>query len=230
MNTLLKQGSSVEQGNQKVLICIDSIRTSAQTRLERRISTHVRQQYNGSSWNDPKSSAHRFVMVSQQLTGTGRTNERREKKNIETTKGVSDGGRCSVTFRSPAVEYILRGEGPEPSHVKDLHTVILCLCVLGRVCVRLRRYKSLFVLQVGLQKRGLIKNFDFTGLWAILHVYYSVVGLESPPQLDVDLALHVHEHQSACEADGHHHQLGPKRPFQYPLFDLLCCAVNEDVE
>lgn len=32
--------------------------------------------------------------------------------------------------------------------------------------------------------------------------------------MDVDFALDVHEHQSACEADGHHHQFGPERPFQ----------------
>lgn len=45
-----------------MLICIASIRTSAdtstQTQLERWISIIVRQQYNGSSWNDPRSSAH----------------------------------------------------------------------------------------------------------------------------------------------------------------------------
>lgn len=116
------------------------------------------------------------------------------------------------------------------SDVQDLHTVVLCLCVLGRVCVQLRRHERFFILQVGLQKRGLFKNILFTGLWAVLHIYYSVVGLESLPQLDVDLALHVHEHQSASEAYSHHHQFGPKRPFQYTLFDLLCCAVNEDVE
>ncbi len=101
------------------------------------------------------------------------------------------------------------------SDLQDLHTVVLCLCVLGRVCVRLRRPERFFILQVVLQKRGLIKNVLFTGLWAVLHIYYSVVGLESLPQLDVDLALHVHEHQSASEAYSHHHQLGPKRPFQY---------------
>lgn len=107
------------------------------------------------------------------------------------------------------------------SDVQDLHTVVLCLCVLRRVCVRLRRPERLFILQVGLQKRGLFKNILFTGLWAVLHIYYSVVGLESLPQLDVDLALHVHEHQSASEAYSHHHQFGPKRPFQYP------CMRNE---
>lgn len=32
--------------------------------------------------------------------------------------------------------------------------------------------------------------------------------------MDVDFALDVHEHQSTREADGHHHQLGPERPFQ----------------
>lgn len=45
-----------------MLICIASIRTSAdtstQTQLERWISIIVRQQYNGSSWNDRRSSAH----------------------------------------------------------------------------------------------------------------------------------------------------------------------------
>lgn len=32
--------------------------------------------------------------------------------------------------------------------------------------------------------------------------------------MNVDFALDVHEHQSACEADGHHHQFGPERPLQ----------------
>lgn len=32
--------------------------------------------------------------------------------------------------------------------------------------------------------------------------------------MNVDLALDVHEHQSTCEADGHHHQFGPERPLQ----------------
>lgn len=32
--------------------------------------------------------------------------------------------------------------------------------------------------------------------------------------MNVDFALDVHEHQSPCEADGHHHQFGPERPLQ----------------
>lgn len=35
--------------------------------------------------------------------------------------------------------------------------------------------------------------------------------------MNVDFALHVHEHQSPREADCDHHQLGPERPFQDPL-------------
>lgn len=153
----------------------------------------------------------------------GQTNEEKITSKRQNKSSLSPLAQCCVASTCPGACDAPAGPlgglgrvyvGQERSHVQDLHTVVLCLCVLGRVCVRLRRPERLFILQVGLQKRGLIKNILFTGLWAVLHVYYSVVGLESLPQLDVDLALHVHEHQSASEAYGHHHQLGPKRPFQ----------------
>lgn len=60
-----------------MLLCIDSIRTSAHTQLERWISTRVRQQYNGSSWNDPRSSAHTdsLWLANNLQEQVGQTNE-----------------------------------------------------------------------------------------------------------------------------------------------------------
>lgn len=118
-----------------------------------------------------------------------------------------------------------RGLSPRPSaagggrkttelDVKNLHAVVLCLCVLRGVCVRLGGSQGLLALHVGLQQRRLLQRQLFTRVRPVLDVYDPVVGLESPPQVDVDLALDVHEHQSACEADGHHHQLGPEGPLQ----------------
>lgn len=98
--------------------------------------------------------------------------------------------------------------------MEHLHAVVLCLCVLGGVCVRLGGSQRLLALQVGFQQRRLLQRQLFTRVRPVLDVYDPVVGLESPPQVDVDLALDVHEHQSAGEADGHHHQLGPEGPLQ----------------
>ena len=102
------------------------------------------------------------------------------------------------------------------SDVEHLHAVLLCLCVLGWVCVRQGRGQSFLVLQTGLHQRRLLQSQLFAGVGAVLDVYDPVVRLESPPQLDVDLTLHVHEHQAPREADGHHHQLGPERPLEDP--------------
>lgn len=52
-------------------------------------------------------------------------------------------------------------------------------------------------------------------LWAVLHSYDAVEGLEAAPQLQVDFTLDVHEDEAACEANGHHNQLGPEGPLQY---------------
>lgn len=104
----------------------------------------------------------------------------------------------------------------ERSDMEHLHTVVLCLCVLGGVCVRLGGGQGLLVLQTWLQERRLLQRQLFTRVWPVLDVYDPVVSLESPPKVDVDFALDVHEHQSTREADGHHHQLGPERPFQDP--------------
>lgn len=51
----------------------------------------------------------------------------------------------------------------------------------------------------------------------VLNIYDPVEGTPSLAQLHVHLALHIHEHESARETDGHHNQLGPKRPFQRAL-------------
>lgn len=52
-------------------------------------------------------------------------------------------------------------------------------------------------------------------LRAVLHSDDAVEGLEATPQLQVDLTLDVHEDEAACEAYGHHNQLGPEGPLQH---------------
>lgn len=67
------------------------------------------------------------------------------------------------------------------SHVQYLHAVVLSLCVLRRVCVRLRWPKTLLIFQVWLHEYRFIENVFFIGFWPVLHIYHSVVGLKSPP-------------------------------------------------
>lgn len=69
----------------------------------------------------------------------------------------------------------------EGSHMKHLHAVVLCLCVLGRVRVRLGRSERLLVLKTGFHKRRLLQSQLFTRVWSILDVYDAVVSFESPP-------------------------------------------------
>lgn len=52
-------------------------------------------------------------------------------------------------------------------------------------------------------------------LGAVLHGDDAVEGLEAAPQLQVDFTLDVHEDEAACEAYGHHNQLGPEGPLQH---------------
>lgn len=52
-------------------------------------------------------------------------------------------------------------------------------------------------------------------LRAVLHRDDAVEGLEAAPQLQVDFTLDVHEDEAACEAYGHHDQLGPEGPLQH---------------
>lgn len=70
------------------------------------------------------------------------------------------------------------------------------------------------MLQTGLHEGQLLEHLLFTHLWAVLDIDHPVVGLESPPQLDVDFTLDVHEDQATREANGYHHQLGPEWPLQ----------------
>lgn len=70
------------------------------------------------------------------------------------------------------------------------------------------------MLHIGLHEGRLLQHLLFTRLRAILDIDHPVVGLESPPQLDVDFTLDVHEDQATREANGYHHQLGPEWPLQ----------------
>lgn len=58
---------------------------------------------------------------------------------------------------------------------------------------------------------GAVQSF----LGAVLHGDDAVEGLEAAPKLQVDFTLDVHEDEAACEAHGHHDQLGPEGPLQH---------------
>lgn len=177
--------------------------------------------YDSSTMAVVGSGAHRFIMVSQQLTETEQTKDKVTPKQQKSS--LSHSAQCCVVPPVAQRRQIIiwshwRGgrSAQGGSHVQYLHAVILCLCVLRRVCIRLRWPESLFIVQVWLHKCRFLENQLFTGLWAVLHIYDSVVSLQSLPQLNVDFALYIHEHQSASKTNGHHDKLGPKRPFKYP--------------
>ncbi|GFV30004.1 hypothetical protein TNCV_3100811 [Trichonephila clavipes] len=69
-----------------------------------------------------------------------------------------------------------------------------------------------------------------TLLRCVLHVDDAVEG--SPPleQLNVHLALDVHEDEASREPDGHHDQLGPEGPLQNTRAHLLGSAVYQHVQ
>lgn len=69
----------------------------------------------------------------------------------------------------------------ERSDMEHLHTVVLCLCVLGGVCVRLGGGQGLLALQTRLHERRLLQRQLFTRVRPVLHVYDPVVRLESLP-------------------------------------------------
>ena len=48
--------------------------------------------------------------------------------------------------------------------------------------------------------------------------------------MDVNLALYIHEDETAGKADGNHHQLGPERPLQFAITYFLRSPVDENVQ
>lgn len=72
----------------------------------------------------------------------------------------------------------------------------------------------IFMFQVGLREGRFFKNILFASFWTVLNIDYSVVSLESLPQLYIHFALNIHKKKSTREADGHHHQLSPEGPLQ----------------
>lgn len=67
------------------------------------------------------------------------------------------------------------------SDMENLHTIFFCLCVLGGVCVWLGGGERLFAIQARLHERGLLQSQLFTRVWPVLHIYDTVVCLESLP-------------------------------------------------
>ncbi|CAN7994136.1 unnamed protein product, partial [Ixodes hexagonus] len=74
------------------------------------------------------------------------------------------------------------------------------------------------------QRRALVRH------GRVLHVDDPVEGPPATEQLDVHLALDVHEDQAPREADGHHDELGPERPVQVALSHLFRRSVDEHVQ
>ena len=62
---------------------------------------------------------------------------------------------------------------------------------------------------------GLALRVVLVFLGAVLNRDDAVEGLEAAPQLQVDLALDVHEDEAAGEADGYNDQFGPEGPLQH---------------
>ncbi|CAN7975310.1 unnamed protein product, partial [Ixodes persulcatus] len=74
------------------------------------------------------------------------------------------------------------------------------------------------------QRRALVRH------GRVLHVDDPVEGPPATEQLDVHLALDIHEDQAPREADGHHDELGPEGPVQVALSHLFRRPVDEDVQ
>ena len=90
--------------------------------------------------------------------------------------------------------------------------VCTCLCYWHHHCILDVRGLS--------ARRGVLLQF-FGGVWAVLNKDHSVVGFQPAPQLNINLTLHVHEDQAACESNGHHNKFCPKWPFK-DTFEIKC--------
>lgn len=96
--------------------------------------------------------------------------------------------------------------------------VCTCLCYWHHHCILHLRGLS--------ARRAFLLQF-FDGVWAVLNKDHSVVGFQPAPQLDVNLTLHIHEHQASCEPDGHHNEFCPKWPFEDTFeIETLCYTLN----
>lgn len=100
---------------------------------------------------------------------------------------------------------------PPHSDGDDFRSGVLGFCATG-VGVGMADSTPIFIFKVGLREGRFFKNILFACFWTVLNIDYSVVSLESLPQLYIHFALNVHKKKSARKADGHHHQLSPKGP------------------
>lgn len=99
------------------------------------------------------------------------------------------------------------------SDVNDFCSSVFRFCATRRVCIGMTDSMSIFIFKVGLCECRFFKNILFACFWTVLNIDYSVISLESLPQLYIHFALHVHKKKSASKADGHYHQFSPKGPF-----------------
>lgn len=104
------------------------------------------------------------------------------------------------------------GTPPAPSHGDDFRGAAIRRGQRARTRLQHRHDHSILEVRVYRTRAALLLFFG--SVRAILHEDHSVVGLQPAPQLDVGLTLYVHEDETACEADGHHNQFRPKRPFK----------------
>lgn len=79
-----------------------------------------------------------------------------------------------------------RQKQPKPSSerrsdLEHVHAVVLCLCVLGGVCLGLAGSQSLLALRARLHQRRFLQRELFIAFWQVLHVYDPVVSFQSPP-------------------------------------------------
>jgi len=65
---------------------------------------------------------------------------------------------------------------------------------------------------------------------AILDIDDPVVRAPSAAQLDIHLALNIHEHEAASETDRNDDELRPERPFKHSGVNLFRRAVDKHVK
>lgn len=115
----------------------------------------------------------------------------------------------SISFSCP---WMSRNTVPSTqSDVNNFCSSVFRFCAT-RVCVGMTESTSIFIFKVGLCECRFFKNILFACFWTVLNIDYSVISLESLPQLHVHSALNVHKKKSSGKADGHHHQFSPKGP------------------
>lgn len=143
--------------------------------------------------------------LSKVKTDESKRQEDEEGTNIASGRYSGWGPGCTPLTRLQA----------GPSHGDDLRGPTLCRgqCTSGRLGCR--HCPCGLGVRARLARAAPVRPLG--GVWAVLHKDHTIVGLEPAPELDVDFALNIHEDQAPCEANGHHHQLGPKRPLKDTL-------------